>query len=179
MKVPNGAVFSDFDDLIDVAAAEMTQAVPSPGFSTRVMVNLNRAPMAHWPRVATGIAAVAALVLLTLWLPRFRHLGGPSIPDTYPEAAQHANNQAVGQAISQEVPAISTAQRPARVPALSADEAAWLSRAVAPLSATPAIAFDPIQPERSTIAPISVQPLAPEPVELTPLMIPSSSSGGR
>ena len=179
MKTFDSTASSDLDDLISAAAAEMTQGVPSSGFSARVMANLDVAPRGRWPRAASGIAAAAAVALLAFWLPRFGHLERPTVPDTRADAPELANNPPTAPALPLQVPAGSRRQPASHPPAISADEAAWLSRAVAPLSVSPAIALDPIQPEGSTIAPISIQPLVPEPIDVTPLVGSSSAGGGR
>ena len=171
--------FSDLDHLIDVAAAEMTKGVPSSGFRDRVMANLNRTPKAGWSRFAPGIAAAAAVALLAFWLPRYGNLGTPSIPDVPQGPSAPIRNQMIGQALSPGAPAGSRQRRTSTAPRICADEAAWLARAVPPLPASPAIVIDGIQPERPTIAPISVEPLVAGPIEVTPLVIPSTTNGGR
>ncbi len=56
------------DELIDDAARAMTDVEPSTNFRARVMANLNP-PSARWPRIFAGVGAVAAALLLALWLP--------------------------------------------------------------------------------------------------------------
>ena len=178
MNTIDSAIPRELHDLIDAAAAEMTQAIPSPDFSARVLAKIDRRPQIHWPRMASGIAAMAAAALFALWLPSVARPPQPRIPAAPQSPTQLASNPAIHETV---IRSVHTGSRPLRgphAPEISADEAAWISRAVSPLSVSPAIAIDSIQPERPTIAPISVQPLVPEPIEVIGLVT-TSSTGGR
>jgi hypothetical protein len=179
MKTVDGVATNNVDCLIDAAAAEMTDAIPAAGFSARVLANLDRTPRFNWFPVVSGTAAAAVIVVLALWLPRLGDRRQPDIADVHAGPSALASNTT--SALSPSAPAPSVARVPttSRAPAISPDEAAWLSRSVLPLAGSPAIAIEAIQPERSTIAPISVQPLVAEPIEVTPLVSPSHLNGGR
>ena len=179
MNTVDSAIPRDLEDLIDAAAAEMTQAVPSPGFSARVLANLDRRSGVPWSRIAAGITAVAAAALFALWLPRFSNSRQPDSPGVRTGPVESANQQTIAERVSRQVVTASRPRRVSHAAEISADEAAWLSRSVSPLSVAPAIWIDAIHPERATIAPISVQPLVPEPIDVTPLVSVSSSTGGR
>ena len=179
MKTVDGVATNNVDCLIDAAAAAMTEAAVSTGFSARVMANLDRAPRFNWFPIASGTAGAAVIVALGLWLPRFGGLRQPDIPDVHAGPSAIASNKTSGLSRSPQAPSVARVPTTSRAPAISAEEAAWLSRSVSPLAESPAIAIEAIQPERSTIAPISVQSLVAEPIEVTPLLNPSHLNGGR
>ena len=178
MKTRDNAATENVDYLIDMAAAEMTSAVPSSEFSARVMAKLHRAPSRDRRWVASGVVAAAAVVL-ALWLPRLSNLPQSDNPRANVGPVAPASNHLAAQLPFGQISTSAGRLETSRAIELSADEAAWLSRSVLPLASSPAIAIDAIQPEPSSIAPISVQPLVPEPIELTPLANPSQPNGGR
>jgi hypothetical protein len=160
------------DELIDDAARAMTEVEPSRDLRARVMADLYP-PAGNWTRTFAGVGAVAAALLLALWL--------PAIGRREPVVSQPIGRVEPPQVVSQPnaptaLPVIarrsvSKAQR------ISAEESAWLARSVPPLAASPAINIDPIQPERSSITPITVEPFGIQPIELAPLDI--RTGGGR
>jgi hypothetical protein len=161
---------SQYDALIDETARAMTDVQPSSEFHQRVVGNLRpTAGRTAWR--AAGALAAAATVIVALGLPHKpsapAHTPTPlvSAPSLPPEAPNNAAR--VGATVR-------TARK--ALPAISADEIAWLSRSVPAIESAPDIVIDPIQPSRPSIAPISVEPVGPKPLEIAPLDV---RSGGR
>lgn len=160
----------DLEAVIDQTACDMTQIDPSAQFSANVLSRLAARPVWPWSRITTGLGVVATAVVVAVWLP-----GSTAIPIA-PVAP--ASLVATGRPPAEQppAPAVTRANRP-RTAQTSPEEAAWLARSVTPLEVAPAITIEPIQPSRTSIAPITVEPFGPQPIELVPIDF--RTTGGR
>ncbi|HXT70087.1 MAG TPA: hypothetical protein VN700_10055 [Vicinamibacterales bacterium] len=162
------------DDLVDLVAREMTE-VASVDLTTHVLARLEPRPVASiWLRLAAGGGvAAAALVMLVLWWPRSQ----PPLGNRVASPAELVTTTTAPGPETVVADRLPIESRALRSPGISAEDAAWLARAVPPLPPTPPISIDPIQPVPLSIAPISVQPLDPQAIEVPAIDV--RNSGGR
>jgi hypothetical protein len=164
---------SDLHQVIDAVAARMTETQPSAAFHANVMANLRRAPRVPWPAFALACAGLAAVCAVSMWMLRERY--APPAAPAHASSPQRGGTPALVQLeTARDSGATIVKTQIART--LSPEERAWLARSVPPLAAVSMLVIEPIQPSPSSIAPITVESLVTEPIELAPL---ESRSGGR
>jgi hypothetical protein len=164
----------NMDERIDAAAQAMTDAHPSADFRARVLAALPARQPRPSPRVAIPVAA-AVLAGTIAWLaganahrtlePAFAEAtaGRPVVP-AFAEAT-------AGKPVVPVVPDVPV------VPVVPLEDPAWRARAIPRLVSADALVMDRIQPNPLSIAPITVEPIAPpDPIALAAI---DSRAGGR
>ena len=160
----------NLDDRVDLVARTMTDADPSPDFRARVLAALPQHRPRPWPRLAMPVAA-AILVGTVAWLAgssAHRNFG-PSVTNR-PTVTTAALDPAL-------VPVVPVVRVVPVVPVVPVEDPAWRARAIPRLETADALALGRIQPIALSIAPITMEPIAPpDPIALAPI---ESRAGGR
>jgi hypothetical protein len=167
------------DAPIDAVAREMTDGDAAPEFRARVLSNLPNARGSQWLRAAIPFSAVAGLAVAWVLVarPAERPLSDAPRPAPAFDAASVPMKPVVPNVQAADAaPPAPRARHSPRVAQMSAEELAWLSRAVPPLPPADPLVLPAIQPDALSIAPITVDPIMSDRLELTPI---DSSPGGR
>ena len=154
----------DGADVIGAVARDMTLEEPSGAFRARVLAQLPES------RTPVGLRLVfplgSAAVLMLAWM-----LLGPSASPSVSPPASHATSLALIRPpdlngphdAGPAEPPTRTVRRVGSPAAMSAEDLAWHSRAIAPLPAFAPIELPAIQPTALSITPISMDPIVTDP----------------
>lgn len=155
---------NDLNNLIDDAARRMTAAEPSGHLRTRVVARLGTARRPRqWRWLLAPLVAATAVAIAVLVVREPRVVPGTSfvvpgttsvVPGTNAVVPGTSSVVPGTNAIVHNVPGVPG------VPASSADEIAWQSRALPALEAPEALTLDAIQPEALDIRPLVTKPLS-------------------
>lgn len=150
-------------DLIDRIAHDMTDISSHDDVRAAVLARLDVPRPRRW--ISVAMPALAAGVAVALFA---MTRTPPDVPDS-PRVPQVAS-KTLSKPPSPNAEALALRRATTRrgrdvAPApLSAEEIAWLQRALPVLQPVPALGISSIQPEAIQIAPISVEPIAVEPI---------------
>lgn len=182
MSTQNRFSADDVNAAVNRAAREMTDFTASPNLRDRVMAQIEERPRANWLwrfAIAGGTISAAALAVVVLWrapqtvsAPQPIALAERVAPEPSGEfvaAAAKANPTAADIASS---PAVSmkSIQRVSQwrvVIEESAAERDWRARGIAALETPEALTVQPLNADRTVIAPIDIAPLGVAPIRIT------------
>jgi len=158
----------NIDERIDVAARTMTDADPSADFRARVLAALPaREFRSRRPRIATPMAA-AVLAGTIAWLAgaNAHRSFGPTFSNPAAPLTAAALVPAFAEA-SAGKPAVPVVPVVPDVPDVPVEDPAWRARAIPRLVSADPLVMERIQPNPLSIAPITVEPIAPpDPIAL-------------
>jgi hypothetical protein len=145
-------------DLIDCVAHDMTDIASRDDVRAAVLARLDVPRRRRW--IHAALPALCAGVAVA-WFAGARIADGVQELPRVPQVAKTLSNNPPLRAEPLTLRRTITKRgRDVAPPPISAEEIAWLQRALPVLQPQPALGINPIQPEAIHIAPISVEPIA-------------------